>query len=250
MKKIFIIFISVSVIFILCGCTNLDNYVPIEEYNQLVCEKEQVYNYSKDLLEDIDSKDIEIRELENNAVELDSKLELAEDELARYKGLLNNLNDLLGNVYYVYGEGGGTYVFGTGFSIEYKGSYYLLTAGHIVDGEWGIHKNLGFKGTDNKWIYPKLLTYENDYLNRNDYAIFCSDKINSGLNVDFDNDRGVYILGSDKLDLNVVRNIRIISVDGESGSPVIDIDGEAVGISVTDCYKLYTPIQLVLDNIE
>jgi len=34
---------------------------------------------------------------------------------------------------------------GTGFSLEYKDKFYLITAGHAIENEYGIFKNLGLK---------------------------------------------------------------------------------------------------------
>lgn len=164
----------------------------------------------------------------------------------KYQNLTANLNDLLKNVYYVYGEGSGTWVAGTGFSMEYKDKFYLITAGHIVDCEWGIHKNLRFRANfSNKWIYPKLIAYNNDYLARNDYAIFYSDKIESGLKVDFENDDSAFVIGCEKLNINIIKDSDTVNIVGESGSPIIDINGEVTGISTTNNSLYYTDISNV-----
>jgi hypothetical protein len=167
-----------------------------------------------------------------------------EEGATKYQNLTANLNNLLKNVYYVYGEGSGTWVAGTGFSMEYNDKFYLITAGHIIDCEWGIHKNLRFRANfSNKWIYPKLIAYNKDSMAGNDYAIFYSDKVKSGLKIDFENDDSAFIIGCEKL--NIIKDIDTINIVGESGSPIIDIDGEVTGISTTNNSSYYTDISNV-----
>jgi len=151
---------------------------------------------------------------------------------------------LLKNIYYVYGEGNGTWVGGIGFALEYKNKFYLITAGHAVDGEWGIHKNLGFKSIDNEWIYPKLLTYKvTDTVP--DYAIFYSDKIDNGLEYDVNNSEPDYRLGINKL----IQENNNWGVDGECGSPIIDLDGEVIGIHVGYISDINDILEAI-DNLE
>ena len=217
MKK-FLILVLIIPIFLMAGC--LDNYIPLEKYDSKVSELEEANII-------IDTNAIEIIGLKEEVNKLENDLTLSEKEIEKYQNLINNLDQLLGNVYYVYGEGNGTWVGGIGFALEYKNKFYLITAGHIVDGEWGIHKNLGFKDTDNKWIYPKLLTYEVTEIVP-DYAIFYSDKIDSGLRVDLNNTEPNYRLGINKL----IQENNNWGMDGECGSPIIDLDGEVIGIHV------------------
>ena len=177
--------------------------------------------------------------------ELQKQLNDSQSETKQYRGLIANLNDLLKNVYYVYGEGGGTFVYGTGFSIEYKDKFYLITAGHIVDGEWGIHKNLRFKAnfTDN-WVYPKLLNYKVTETIP-DYAIYYSDKIDDGLNIDFEDDSSQIILGNTNKNLNIIRENSNTGIDGECGSPVVDLEGEVTGIFVGYISPITNIIQII-----
>ena len=157
--------------------------------------------------------------------------------------LITNLNDLLSCVYYVYGENESTYVCGTGFSLAYMDKFYLITAGHLVDGEWGVHKNLGFRANfTDKWIYPKLIAYNNDYNHRDDYAIFLAD-IKSGLKVDDEDNRPAYIIGNEKF--NIIKNYYENNIIGESGSPIVDIEGEVIGMSTTDTYNYFTDISTI-----
>ena len=163
-----------------------------------------------------------------------------------YQNLTANLNNLLKNVYYVYGEGSETWVAGTGFSMVYKDKFYLITAGHIVDSEWGVHKNLRFKANfSNKWIYPKLIAYNKDSMAGNDYAIFYSDKVKSGLELDFENDDSEFIIGCEKLSINIIKDCNTINIVGESGSPIVDTEGEVTGISTTNNSLYYTDISTV-----
>jgi hypothetical protein len=228
-KKLLIIIFITSILF-LVSCTNLDNYVPIEKYNEIHLAYVEAKKDSTDL--------------KNENKSLKEQLNLTEEQLEKYQNLINNLNSLLENVYYVYDDNGETYVFGTGFSIEYKGKYYLITAGHVVDGEWGIHKNLGFKDIDDNWIYPELLVYENDFFGGMDYAILYSEKIASGLKYDLNSSYPKYILGNGNN--NIFKKLDIDLIEGESGSPVIDIDGEVIEIVTGN----YMDIDLVIEAID
>jgi len=244
MKRIFIILVIIS-IFCLVGCTDLSHYVPLGEYYNKLVELDEAND-------ETESKSIEITELKQEVSNLENELVLSQEEIEKYNNLLSNLNELLSNVYYVYqNKNDGSSSWGTGFSIEYKGSFYLLTAGHIVDGEYGKFINLGFKANfSNDWIYPKLLAYNNDYLNRNDYAIFYIDSTDSGFKIDDDNDSGIYLLGSNNININTIEDINNNSLIGESGSPIIDYEGEITGISTTDMNSYNTNINVILEAID
>jgi hypothetical protein len=231
MKKIFLISVLFLLIFLTsCSTGLIADTIPAPE-TVIVTETITVEDTAK------------IIELEQE----NSKLEA---ELAQYQSLISNLNDLLKNVYYVYQKkSDGSSVWGTGFSIEYNDKYFLITAGHAVKNEYGVFKNLGFK-LDNKWVYPKLLAYDNDYTARNDYAIFYSNKINNGFIIDNENDNPEYILGTENQNLNIIRSFNINGIEGESGSPIIDYEGEIVGIDTTDLVSYYTEINKVLQAID
>jgi hypothetical protein len=177
-------------------------------------------------------------------VENTEKIEKLEVELQKYKDLINNLNELLKNVYYGYAKNDNWVLDGfTAFSIKYNDKYYLITAGHCVDNEeYGKMNYFKFK-VNNEWIYPELLDY--NLGDGTDYAIFYSDKIDKGLkltdNPDYIN---LYIL-----DMKTIkqRDYKIIK-SGDSGSPVIDITGSAVGI-LNNQNGAYTFVNSILDNI-
>jgi len=158
-----------------------------------------------------------------------------------------DVNSLLKDVYYVYGENGETWVGGTGFAMEYNNRYFLITAGHILNNDsWGVHENLRFKANySTKWVYPELIAYSTDYMSKNDYAIFYSDKVKSGLKVDTEGDNSTFILGCRKLGLNTIRDYKLMSANGESGSPAIDAEGEVTEISTTNYSQYCTDISLV-----
>ena len=241
-KKIYIS-IFLLLIFFLVSCINLNNYVPIEKYNSKLSELEEADSI-------IDNKAIEIIGLKEEVNNLENDLDLSNEEIDKYNNLICNLNELLSNVYYVYeSKNDGSSSWGTGFSIEYKESYYLLTAGHIVDSEYGKFVNLGFKANfSNEWIYPKLLVYEVTETIP-DYAIFYSDKIKDGLNIDFENDISQFILGTTNNDLNILRENKNTGKVGECGSPVIDLEGEVTGIFI-GYITFIEDVTEAIDNLE
>ena len=131
--------------------------------------------------------------------------------------------------------------------MEYGGKTYLVTAGHCVHYkddkiDTGLYTYFKFKANSNVWIYPKLLTYENDFVGNRDYAIFYSDKIKTGLNYDLKNSEPDYRLGINKL----IQENNNWGRDGECGSPIIDLDGEVIGIHI----GYLTDIDLVLEAID
>ena len=163
-----------------------------------------------------------------------------EDELDRYRYLIDNLNELLGYVYRIECSNPEYTNWGTGFSIEYQDKFYLITAGHYVENEWGIFDNFRFD-VDDEWVYPELLHYEvTDTVP--DYAIFYSDKIDDGLKVDRIETEPDYRLGVDML----IQKNNNWGDDGSCGSPIVDLDGEVVGIHVG--YK--SDIDTILEAID
>ncbi len=154
-------------------------------------------------------------------VEDTAKIEELELELQQYKDLISNLNEYLNCVYYIKGSNSNYINEGTAFSIKYNDKYYVISAGHLVENEYGKFSN--FKCND---ISLKLLAYENDFKMGNDYAIFYSDKIIDGFEIG-KFELPVYVLGYGKL--NTFREMEI-GVQGESGSPIINLNGEVVGI--------------------
>ena len=243
-KKITIIVFILSILF-LVSCTDLDNYVSIEDYHKL----QNAFNES---INDITGLKKDNSSLKSEKQDLENRLNLTEDELLKYDNLISNLNELLKNVYYIYQEkNDGSSSWGTGFSIEYEGNYYLITAGHVVDGEYGKFVNLGFRANfSNDWIYPKLLICNNDYSNRNDYAVFYINNMVDGFKVDNEKDLGLYVLGSNSINISAIRNSNNISIIGESGSPIIDYEGEIIGMVVTDIYDYYVKINTVIEAID
>jgi hypothetical protein len=219
----YIIFILALLILLLCGCSQ-----PI-------------------LQADTIPETITVTSIVTETIEVEdtAKIEELELELQQYKSLIANLNDLLKNIYYGYAENDKYILDGfTAFSIEYKGKYYLITAGHCVENENGKFGNFKFKANfSNEWIYPELLDYGNGN-DSSDYAIFYSDKINNGLNFGTDINN-LFILGAGKL--NVVKLEEQNSMSGESGSPIINLNGEVVYIN---CGLYNTPIGTVLQAID
>lgn len=228
MKYIYILLILI--LFIITGCTPLIQAEPepiIETRIETVIVTETV-------------------EIENT-----ERIEQLEIEVQQYQDLIGNLNELLKNVYYGHAENENWILDGfTAFSIEYQGKFYLITAGHTVEeNEYGRFYNHKFKANfSDEWIYPKLLTYENDFEGNRDYAILYSDKITSGLNFDLNNSSLRYILGNG--DNNIFKEYRTYKlVEGESGSPVINIGGDVIEICIGLMIK-NQDINIVLEAID
>ena len=181
-------------------------------------------------------------------VENTDKINELELELKSYRALLDNLNELLGNVYYGYASNDNWILDGfTAFSLEYKDKYYIITAGHCVENEDGKFSNFKFKANfSDEWIYPKLLTYENDFMYGKDYAIFYSDKIDKGFKIG-EYELPAFILGNGKL--NIIKENTAKTIGGESGSPVVNINSEVIGI-MTGSVTNITYILQAIDNIK
>lgn len=168
-------------------------------------------------------------------------------ELDKYKSLIDNLNEYLGYVYYGYAENDNYILDGfTAFSMNHKGKYYLITAGHCVENDSGKFNSFKFRANfTDTWIYPELLIYDSSFAYNRDYAVFYSDSINNGFNIKIEEDYPLFILGHGEL--NTIKKFsRHNNNPGESGSPVINLSGEAVGIATGDL----TDIDLVLEAID
>lgn len=190
-------------------------------------------------------------------IELEKQLVDSKEETEKYQSLIANLNDLLKNIYYGYASNSNYILDGfTAFSMAYQGKYYLITVGHAVENvECGKMTNFKFKANfSDTWIYPELLDYNNDFENNRDYAIFYSDKIKKGLKFGTDINSDLFILGAGRF--NVFRTKEQFTKAGESGSAIININYEVVGILIgLEGMQIgrSTPIGTVLqaiDNIE
>ena len=234
MKK-FLILVLIIPIFLMAGC--LDNYVPVEEHNKL----QEEYNQLKE-----NSYTTEVK-LYSELSQQEEKLKLSQEEVKGYENLIDNLNEFLSCVYYGYASNENWESDGfTAFSIFHNDEIYIITAGHCVENEYGRFYNFKFKANfTNTWIYPKLLTYENDYYGNRDYAIFYSDKVTNGLNYDLKNSYPKFILGN--IDKNILKEFNIYNLlEGESGSPVVDLDGEIIGIATGN----FVDVDLVIEAID
>jgi len=198
--------------------SNLDNYVLKEEYEEL---------YSDYLREQESIKDLE-----------------------NLRSLINNFNKLLKNVYIGSADPKELAYTFTAFSVEYEGEYYLITAGHCIKDIFGKEGKFKFKANfSDEWIYPELLGYKAEFWNLDDYAVFSSDKLYSGFKISDQKTKENYLIGSMDKNLSILRNLGAGSKRGESGSPVINENGEVIGIYVV--YGLvYTPMRLALDKID
>lgn len=242
-KRIIITILIISII-VLSGCINLDNYITIEEYNSL---KEAHSN----AVEEYSNLKYDYNSLKVLNYDLQNKVNSQEEVIVKYQNLISNLNELLDNVYYGYGSNSNWESDGfTAFSIEYKGKYYIITAGHCVHYKLGnidngLYTTLKIKDDDGKWIYPKLLTYENDFNGNRDYAVLYSDKVEGGLEYNLDNSNHDFILGQGSN--NILKEFNIYNlVEGESGSLIINISGEVMGIATGQ----FVDIDVVLEAID
>ena len=241
MKK-FLILVLIIPIFLMAGC--LDNYVPVEDYSEL----QSAYDTISDKYVEADQDRIDLRNENKN---LKSDIGNLENETEKYQTLLRNLNSLLENIYYGYASNANWESEGfTAFSLNYRDKIFLITAGHCIHYNFegldtGLYTKIKVKNFKGDWIYPKLLKYENDFNSNRDYAILYSDKINSGLDFDINNNFPKFILGN--RNLNTIKDFSIHTLkDKESGSPIIDIDGEVIEIATGN----FVDIDLVLDAID
>ncbi len=238
------------------------------EKTKILLELEDLKKENKSLSDSIASDYVTKEQLEDLREEYSlekegmlGELVKLQDELADFEGnplklkkLLNNINDLLKNVYIGSTSPKETAYTFTAFKIIYKGKSYIITAGHCVNDNYGEEGSFKFKANFSRdWIYPELLGYKADFTNLDDYGVFYSDANTGGLKVTEDLNslpsENNYLLGSMDKQLSIFRNLGDSSEKGESGSPVINRDGEVVGIYVI--YGLaYTPIKLALDVID
>jgi hypothetical protein len=157
-------------------------------------------------------------------IELEKQLQSKDIEIKQYKDLISNLNELLGCVGHIEGTNSNYKNEGTAFSIEYQDKYYIISAGHLVENEYGKFSNFKYKGI----ISVDLLKYESDFNLNKDYAIFYSDKIKQGLDYNLENADTRFILGYN--DLIQILDYSALK-EGQSGSPIININGKVVGIA-------------------
>jgi hypothetical protein len=264
--------------FVLMSCGIIDNYfVKKVDYDLLDSKYRQLSGDLEKEETDVEKKTAENDILNNNIQEKDKKIQSYEEEIAALKEelssksiknledrieelqkepqklriLLNNIDNLLKNVYIGSSAGdGGQYTF-TAFGIEYKGKYYIVTAGHCVNDNYSAaNGTFKFKANFSQtWIQPELIAYKAEFWNLDDYAIFYSDKIPGGMRTGDLKTEESYLLGSIDKGLSIFRNHGGSSKKGESGSPVINENMEVVGIYVI-YGEAFTPIQLALDAID
>ena len=194
-----------------------------------------------------------IESLRATANELESELNQSELKLVNYNILTNNLNKLLSTVYY--GSAVSTDFKNenksfTAFSLFYNNSFYLITAGHCIEDDGVEYKDFKFKSNTSSgyWIYPKLIKYQIDHENNNDFAIFYSLDILKGLIIDSDFKEPSYVLGNTENKLNLFKEFTMVS-ESDCGSPILNTKSKVVGIVIKDNIN-FTPIEKVTDSID
>ncbi|MBM3706051.1 MAG: hypothetical protein FJW66_05950 [Actinobacteria bacterium] len=227
----------------------------LNENEQMKAQAEQKDTVIKQQETQIESQTSQIEALEEklsekNIKNLEEQIERLEKDPEKLRKLLYSINDLLKYVYIGSSiEEGHGYTF-TAFSIEYKGKYYIVTAGHCVNDNYGKEGLFKFKANfSDAWIYPELIGYNAEFSKLDDYAVFYGEGINGGFKTGKIQTEGNYLAGSIDKGLSIFRDLGDSSRRGESGSPVINEEMEVIGIYVVYGY-VYTPIQLVLELID
>jgi hypothetical protein len=193
----------------------------------------------------------EIDTLKSELSDIEIRIEEEDRELKSYNILINNSNTLLSTVYYgtaelIEGGPDGTF---TAFSMFYKDDFYLVTAGHCIEYNDLKYTNFKFKSNDSgTYIYPRLLDYNSDYKNNNDYAIFHSHLVRKGLLVYEEDKEPKYVLGNTEKRINFFKRFDT-AAGGESGSPILNSKCRLVGVVIKNNDN-YTPIEVVTDAID
>jgi len=187
---------------------------------------------------------------DNSSQEMENQPEDPETQPEELKKMLNNMNDLLRYVYIGSSSPDELAYTFTAFTIAYKGKTYIITAGHCVADNYGEEGLFKFKANfSDTWVYPDLLGYKAEFYNLDDYGVFYTDGMSGGFAPSDIVTEDLFLLGSLDKGLSIVRNLGDSSKRGESGSPVINENGDVVGIYVVYGF-VYTPIQLALDLID
>lgn len=181
---------------------------------------------------------------------INKEIDVRTARLSSAELLLNNTNRILSTVYFGTADLEEREEFKdfTAFTLIFEEKYYLITAGHCIEFEDEKYSNFKFKANNKSyWVMPDLITFENDYDNNNDYAIFYSNNLfNMGLIPASENEDMTpqYILGNTERDLNLVKRYSD-AIKGESGSPVLNKKCHVIGVLITKDGK-YTPVSTVL----
>lgn len=235
-----------------------DNRAMADELSSLKASFEDLRSLNKDLQENSqqDSETIsklqeEVDRLEKTIEGFDYDGELASlrQEVEGLKTILEGFEQLLSNVYIGMTEPMANYSF-TAFSLKYEDKYYIITAGHCVNDNLRQDNVFKFKANfSEEWIYPELIGYNAAFWELDDYAVFYSDDLMSGLEIGKEPSSRNYLLGSLDKGLNIFRYVGDSSIRGESGSPVINLYGKVVGIYVVYGTE-FTPIELATGLID
>jgi hypothetical protein len=193
----------------------------------------------------------EIKDLKIEIAQLEEEADEQSEQLSEFDILTGNLNKLLTTVYYgsAVPETEGRSKNFTAFSMFYKDTFYLITAGHCIEYNGIEYTDFKFKSnTNSSWVYPGLLYYEADYLNNRDYGIFTLSHLRTGLIIDDEDTEPKYVLGNFERKLNFFKEFNHAE-EGESGSPILSSGCKLVGIVIKNNTD-YTPIGEVTQAID
>jgi hypothetical protein len=194
----------------------------------------------------------ELESLEKTLEQASADSKIKDQVISEHKILIKNLNKLMSTVYYglaVRADDSKSEKSFTAFSIYHNERFYIITAGHCIEYKEFVYTDFRFKSnTDNIWLYPELLYFENDYNNNRDFAIFYHPDIKTGLIADTINNEPRYVLGNIHNKINFLKEFDTAE-GGESGSPILNSSCKLVGVVIKNNNE-YTPINIITEKID
>jgi len=194
----------------------------------------------------------ELESLEKTLEQTTDDSKIKDQVIYEHEILIKNLNKLMSTAYFglaVRADESKSEKSFTAFSMYHNDRFYIITAGHCIEYREFVYTDFGFKSnTDNIWLYPDLLYYENDYCNNRDFAIFYHPEIKTGLIADTINNEPRYVLGNIHNKINFLKEFDTAE-NGESGSPILNSSCKLVGVVIKNNNE-YTPINIITEKID